>query len=1008
MITVACPQCGLSIQAPETVIGKKARCRRCQTVFVAAVGGGPPVASPGSAASAPIPDPLAELDTAISAPPAGATSGNNLDELFGHTAPVDPSRSPPRRKSSSGGNLGILAVGVLLAAVAVAVWLFRPKGPEGQAQSVMEMPPQTIPENKLYRVKIGAGAAAEDAYLEMLDGPGGAKIAESGDFSWSPTEAQGPNDYVISLVTKSRRTSAITSRVNLRLTVEEVSEPPVFDKVEVITAVVGQPVSARVHARDTDLPAVPVVYSLKGEATARTPDFNPRTAEVTWTPEIQDAGKTISVIVVATEEGGKNLSSEQAIRFQVRPADTPIEQFLARFRATKAKIEPFPGFAEFDLKGETHPFKINGEELYVFLYEDAAAAEKEMEAMRGDKARLAAAAGRVGTSIIFYQQGSGIAAYMGASSPFASLLESTLGKPVAEAKYSAAPITVKGLDEWDKQILTMFDERDRRSKSPRLFSPFEYTALRKIRAQQFEKENAEEIEKAFGDDTDAMRKWLDERSDFKESLYLAFDPHHDDVVAGLRIVKELKEKFPKQIDKYLSLVIATAVVWDKPGGGVPSYEGHQRRTHSILPSGLLGAIENFQYLIEAEPVMQGRIQFVPWEFLVHVCNHKTPLVERQWAVANYVPKRVLFGKCYSDVPYDNVMLQTESKVCKLGGKEYTLPNILNFGGVCAMQADFAARVGKSIGVPAEYVGGAAASGDLHAWVMWIELTAATPTNVAFTLQSHGRYRGDHYFVGTLRSPQTGEQITDRDLERRLNAVGTSAFNKRQADLAMEAYQMVKNERKLDLDAQLEFLTHVTRLSPWNEAAWREAARLARGPTLDKRGRTELLAVLNQLFSTFAPFPDFTLEIFPTLVEFEPEDKTRIQHYYKLLDMYAAANRPDLSFAALHYLSDLLVQNERQVEAIQALAAAIKKYANQGNYVPKMLDHLEKLCETPEHKAALIGFYGEFLPLVPTKRGDESSKYCMRMYERGIAKFQEAGQTQLAQVYQAKLAELRAK
>ncbi len=167
-------------------------------------------------------------------------------------------------------------------------------------------------------------------------------------------------------------------------------------------------------------------------------------------------------------------------------------------------------------------------------------------------------------------------------------------------------------------------------------------------------------------------------------------------------MKELKEKFPKQIDKYLSLVIATAVV-DKPGAASGSYEGHQRRTHSILPSGLLGAIENFQYLLEAEPVMQGRIQFVPWEFLVHVCNHKTPLVERQWAVANYVPKRVMFGKCYSDVPYDNVMLQTESKVCKLGGKEYSLPNILNFGmRLRPCRRTSPPRVGKSIGVPAEY------------------------------------------------------------------------------------------------------------------------------------------------------------------------------------------------------------------------------------------------------------------------------------------------------------------
>ncbi|MFV2038658.1 MAG: Clp protease N-terminal domain-containing protein, partial [Acidimicrobiales bacterium] len=42
---------------------------------------------------------------------------------------------------------------------------------------------------------------------------------------------------------------------------------------------------------------------------------------------------------------------------------------------------------------------------------------------------------------------------------------------------------------------------------------------------------------------------------------------------------------------------------------------------------------------ETERVMQGRIRFVPWEFLVHVVNHRTPAGERDWALANYLPKR---------------------------------------------------------------------------------------------------------------------------------------------------------------------------------------------------------------------------------------------------------------------------------------------------------------------------------------------------------------------------------
>ena len=81
--------------------------------------------------------------------------------------------------------------------------------------------------------------------------------------------------------------------------------------------------------------------------------------------------------------------------------------------------------------------------------------------------------------------------------------------------------------------------------------------------------------------------------------------------------------------------------------------------------------------------MQGRGQWLPWEFLVHVINHRTPEKERQWALQNYFNKRSMFGRCYKDVPYDYEMLNSQSKVAKMNEKEYNLPNLKSFGGVCA-------------------------------------------------------------------------------------------------------------------------------------------------------------------------------------------------------------------------------------------------------------------------------------------------------------------------------------
>ena len=228
----------------------------------------------------------------------------------------------------------------------------------------------------------------------------------------------------------------------------------------------------------------------------------------------------------------------------------------------------------------------------------------------------------------------------------------------------------------------------------------------------------------------------------------------DDFVAAYKILQLLHQKYRKAFDNYGHLAIATALTWDNEQN-VDRYDHHANRTHSVMPTTLLRDVANFEYFVEMAEAMQGRAQYLPWEFLIYMVNDRTPRAEREWAVENFVARRSMYGKCYSDVPYDREMLKTGSRVCRLAGSEYSLPNLLQLGGVCAMQADFAARVGKSIGVPAEYVRGESAGGDHHAWVMWVELKHVSRTGISFTLESHGRYRGDKYYVGHLRDPQTG-------------------------------------------------------------------------------------------------------------------------------------------------------------------------------------------------------------------------------------------------------------
>src|SRR5262249_236735 len=148
-----------------------------------------------------------------------------------------------------------------------------------------------------------------------------------------------------------------------------------------------------------------------------------------------------------------------------------------------------------------------------------------------------------------------------------------------------------------------------------------------------------------------------------------------------------------------------------------------------------------KYVLDRQAKLKGLQQQLPWEFLIHTVNHKTPMDERTWAVTNYLKRRSGIGTIYKDIVYDTEMLRTKSEKCKLNGQPYTLPSIKEHGGVCAMQADFAARVAKSLVVPAEFVGGEANFGGLHAWVMWVEVKAVNKDAVTFSLESFGRYFG---------------------------------------------------------------------------------------------------------------------------------------------------------------------------------------------------------------------------------------------------------------------------
>ncbi|HEX4610025.1 MAG TPA: hypothetical protein VH092_17665 [Urbifossiella sp.] len=540
----------------------------------------------------------------------------------------------------------------------------------------------------------------------------------------------------------------------------------------------------------------------------------------------------------------------------------------------------------------------------------------------------------------------------------------------------------------------------------RAFAKGEDKKVREAFARHFETKYASDLADGFGPDADALRAWLNDNPEVRDLLYTAIEPGVDNVPKAAEVFHDLWKADAAAVKAHPNLAVAVAVVWDNPQA-VYDYRGHQVRTKSLLPETVkgVGPAENFRSVVDRAAKLKGVQLQLPWEFLAHVVNHRTPDDEREWAVKNYLARRAGVGTAYTDIVYDKEMLRTKSEVCKLNGKPYTLPGIKEFGGVCAMQADFAARVSKSISVPAEYVGGEANSGGLHAWVVWAEVRSITKDQVTFSLESAGRYFFDQYYVGTLTDPRSGLQMTDRDMDRRLTAVGSAPHSARQADLLMRAFPAVRDQRGATVKEQQQYLNKVLALYPMSERAWLELAAMHKDGKLTDAPEASRLA--DKALVTFARFPDFSWQVVGDLLTPQKDKVARTRVHEKMAAGYESLGRPDLACEARLALVGYQVEAGDNKKAFDGLAGTVRRFPAEGRYVPKMTAKMEEVARNLKNGPDLTAkFYLETLPLVPPKRGAEVSDYCVRLHEQAIAFLRTANKTREAAQVEQNLARVK--
>ena len=546
----------------------------------------------------------------------------------------------------------------------------------------------------------------------------------------------------------------------------------------------------------------------------------------------------------------------------------------------------------------------------------------------------------------------------------------------------------------------------------KLMTRGEFKAARSALSTYFEKKYAAEIRAGFGEDADKIGVFLAANPEIRDTLFTALDPEEDKLEAAFAIFRGLFDLGADKLKAHANLAVALCVVWDDPKG-VYDYAQHQRRTRSLLPEDPMktGWKENYEFLVSHDGELKGAVQNLPWEFLVHMVNHRTPAAERDWAIKNYIKKRAGIGGIYPEIVYDHGMLKTEIALgygksdCRLTGQNYTLAGIKKYGGVCAHQADYAARVAKSIAVPAEYVTGTANSGVLHAWVMWVELKSVTKEKVDFAMKSEGRYFGDQYYIGHITEPKTCNDMTDRDMERRLTTIGVAPQNARHADLLMRMYPMYKEKKSPAAKQKLAFALKALEIFPYCEKAWLEVADIAKdGQTVSP---SNAIVLATRVLTSFGNFPDFSWSLFDALLTSQKDKLHRNPVFERAVLKYEALGRPDLACECRLKWAEYLEESKDYKKAAEGLAQTINKFPSEGRYVPKVLDKLADICaKYKDGTKKLAKFYLDFLPLVPKKRGDTVTAYAVTVHEQALKFFRANDMAKEADLVETELKQLK--
>ena len=151
--------------------------------------------------------------------------------------------------------------------------------------------------------------------------------ANSGAFSWTPTEAQGGLTPSVTVTVTDNGTGNLTDSETFTITVGDTNLAPVLTAIGNQAVNEGATLSFTASATDADLPGQTLTYSLDAASLALGMSIDANTGVFSWTPSEAQGGLTPSVTVTVTDNGTGNLTDSET--FSITVNDTNVAPVLA-------------------------------------------------------------------------------------------------------------------------------------------------------------------------------------------------------------------------------------------------------------------------------------------------------------------------------------------------------------------------------------------------------------------------------------------------------------------------------------------------------------------------------------------------------------------------------------------------------------------------------------------------------------------------------------------------------